>query len=259
MESRRHIRAVIVDDEPLGRELIREMLKRDPEVEVVGECANGREAVQSIKERLPDLVFLDVQMPDIDGFEVLEAIEHERMPMVIFVTAYDQYAVKAFDVYALDYLLKPVDRERFEKAMKRVKSQLQRGITSDVNEKLTALLEEVRMRSGFLERMVIKTGGRVIFLRTEEIDWIEAEGNYVKLHVGKDAYLLREGIGTMEERLDTNRFMRIHRSTIVNIDQIQEMRPWFGGDSCVILRGGAQLTLSRSYQRKLQELLGRKS
>jgi two-component system LytT family response regulator len=253
------IRAVIVDDEPLGRTVIREMLRRDPDFSVVGECANGHEAIAAISDERPDLVFLDVQMPEVDGFAVLAGLEAERLPMIIFVTAYDQYAVSAFDHHAVDYLLKPFDRERFGKALQRAKLQLQRESASDVsniNRRILALLEEQRARTKYLERLVIKTNGRVFFLKTEEIDWISAEGNYVNLHVKKDSYLLRETISSLEVQLDPQKFARIHRSQIVNIDRIRELRHWSHGEYQVILHDGSELMLSRSYREKLHGLLG---
>jgi two-component system LytT family response regulator len=250
------IRAVIVDDEPLGRTLIREMLRGDPEIEVVGECSNGGEAVKSIGDLHPDLVFLDVQMPEIDGFEVLAALDAARLPMIVFVTAYDQYAVRAFEVHAVDYLLKPFDRERFHRSLQRAKVQLQRSRRSDVSERILALLEEQKAKTKYLERVVIKANGRVFFLKTSEIDWIEAAGNYVSLHVKKESFLLRETIGGMESQLDPAKFPRIHRSQIVNLDRIRELRPWSHGEYHVILHDGTQLTLSRTYRDRLHALLG---
>ncbi len=250
------IRAVIVDDEPLGRTVIREMLRRDQDFAVVGECANGHEAIAVIEDERPDLIFLDVQMPEVDGFEVLAALNTDQLPMVIFVTAYDQYAVSAFEVHAVDYLLKPFDRERFGKALQRAKAQLQHERPNDVSQRILALLEEQRTRPKYLERLVIKTNGRIFFLKTEEIDWISAEGNYVNLHVKKDSYLLRETISNLEVQLDPQRFARIHRSQIVNLDRIQELRHWSHGEYQVILHDGVELMLSRSYREKLHGLLG---
>jgi two-component system LytT family response regulator len=253
----RTIRAVIVDDEPLGRTLIREMLRGDPEIEVVGECSNGSEAIKSIGDLHPALVFLDVQMPEIDGFAVLAALDAARLPMIVFVTAYDQYAVRAFEVHAVDYLLKPFDRERFQRSLQRAKAQLRLERRSDVSERILALLEEQKAKMKYLERVVIKTHGRIFFLKTSEIDWIEAAGNYVSLHVKKESYLLRETIGGMESQLDPAKFPRIHRSQIVNLDRIRELRPWSHGEYHVILHDGTQLTLSRTYRDRLHELLGR--
>lgn len=255
MTSTKTIRTLIVDDEPLARRRIRRMLARHPDVDVIGECANGREAIVAIREQHPALVFLDVQMPEVDGFTVLERISAEVMPLIIFVTAYDQYALRAFDVYALDYLLKPFDRRRFDQALQRAKSRLFNE-RSDVSERALALLEELRAQQSHLERMVIKAGGRAFFLKTEEIDWIEAEGKYVRLHVGKESYLVREAISQIETQLDPKRFLRIHRSTIVNLDRVRELQPWFHNDYRVILRDGTELMLSRSCRKRLGELLG---
>jgi two-component system, LytTR family, response regulator len=255
MTSTKKISTLIVDDEPLARRRIRRMLARHPEVEVVGECANGREAVAAIREQQPALVFLDVQMPEVDGFAVLERISDQAMPLIIFVTAYDRYALRAFEVYALDYLLKPFDRRRFDTALQRAKARLS-GEPGGVGERALALLEELRAKQSHLERMVIKAGGRAFFLKTEEIDWVEAEGKYVRLHVGKESYLVREAISQIESQLDPKRFLRIHRSTIVNLDRVRELQPWFHNDYRVILRDGTELMLSRSCRKRLGELLG---
>lgn len=250
------IRALVIDDEPLARDIIREMLQDEPEVEIVGESVNGREAVAAIRTHAPDLLFLDVQMPRMSGFEVLESLPPGRMPLVIFVTSYDQYAVRAFDVHAIDYLLKPFDRERFETALGRAKTHIRRTRSGDTDRRILALLEELKADQKHLERLVIKTGGRVIFLDLEEIDWIEAEGNYVNLHTEEKSHLLRETISNLETRIDPKKFVRIHRSAIVNINRIQELQPWFHGEYRVILLSGTQLTLSRNYREKLQSVLG---
>lgn len=257
MADGKPIRVLLVDDEPLAREMIREMLVDDPEVEIVGECVNGREAVESIQEHNPDLIFLDVQMPEIGGFEVLEALKSVKVPHVIFVTAYDQYAVRAFEVHALDYLLKPFDRERFESAWRRAKSHILAARNGEVDQRILAILEELKAGPKYLERLVIKSGGRVFFLDTDDIDWIEAEGNYVSVHTGKKSHLLRETISSLESQLDPKQFLRIHRSSIVKIDRIKELQPWFHGEYRVLLQDGTQLTLSRNYRENLQEALGR--
>ena len=256
MSSSKCIRTLIVDDESLARERIRDMLATDPEIEIVGDCANGKEAIKSISKLKPDLIFLDVEMPGIDGFEVLQSLEPQQMPAVIFVTAYDQYAVRAFEIYALDYLLKPFDRERFERSVSRAKEQLL-STGDSMNERILSALEQIKTRPVHLERLVIKMNGHVFFIKAEEIDWLEAEGNYVRLHAGKESYLLRDTISALETQLDPKRFLRVHRSAIVNIDRIQELQPWFHGEYRIILREGVQLTLSRSYREKLHELLGR--
>jgi two-component system LytT family response regulator len=250
------IRALIVDDEPLARQRLRTLLQNDPEIVVVGECADGQSAVDSLRAQTPDLLFLDVQMPVLDGFGVLDAVGPAQMPVVIFVTAYDRYAIQAFEVHALDYLLKPFDRERFERSLERAKSQLRRQPAREDDPRLHALADEIKTGRKPLDRLVIKSAGRVFFLRVEEVDWIEAAGNYLRLHVGKDDHLLRETMNGLEGRLDPNQFLRIHRSTMVNVERIKELQPWFHGDYVVILRDGTQLTLSRSYRQKLQGLFG---
>ncbi|HEX8651733.1 MAG TPA: LytTR family DNA-binding domain-containing protein [Pyrinomonadaceae bacterium] len=250
------IRALVVDDEPLARERIRSLLENEPDVLVAGECADGHAAVEAIFELKPDLVFLDVQMPEVDGFGVLEALSGAPLPAVIFVTAYDQYALRAFDVHALDYLLKPFDRERFQRALERARTQLQGERSGEIDRRLLALLKEIKTEPKALERLVIKSAGRVFFLKAEEIDWIEAAGNYVRLHTGSESHLLRETMNALEARLDPHQFLRIHRSTIINIERIKEMHPLFRGEHVVILRDGTRLTLGRGYRDKLQELLG---
>jgi len=250
------IRVLIVDDEPLARQRIRRLLESDAEVEVLGECADGLKAVNAVRANRPDLLFLDVQMPDLDGFSVLEALGPHDMPTTIFVTAYDRYAIKAFEVHALDYLLKPFDRERFRKALERAKGHIGRSRTQAQEKKLEGLLTEVSQERKSLERIVIKSTSRVFFLRTDEIDWIEAAGNYLRLHVGDDVHLLRETMSNLETRLNSGKFLRIHRSTMVNIERVKELRPLFHGDYQVLLHDGTELTLSRSYRPKLQALLG---
>ena len=256
MTVTRKFRTLIVDDEPLARRRIKRLLARDPDIEIAGEGGNGRDAIAAIQDLSPDLLFLDVQMPEIDGFDVLEAIEPAKLPLVIFVTAYDQYALRAFEVSAVDYLVKPFDRSRFERALQRAKSRLATERGSDLNRQTLALLEELKARSSHVERLVVKAGGRAFFLKAEEIDWIEAEGKYVRLHDGKESYLLREAIGSMEAQLDPKRFPRIHRSTIVNIDRVRELQPWFHNEYRVILKDGTELMLSRSCRKRLGELLG---
>ncbi len=248
------MRTLIVDDEPLARERIRTLLCDEPDIELVGECGDGKEAVSAIREKSPELLFLDVQMPEMDGFAVLRAVGPERVPAVVFVTAYDRYALRAFDVHALDYLLKPFDRERFQKALERARAQL--GERGTLGDRLLALPKDVKKVSKHPERFVIKSAGRVFFLRADEIDWVEAAGNYVQLHVGPTTHLMRETMGRLEARLDPEKFVRIHRSTIVQVDRIKEMQPAFHGDYIVILQDGARLNLSRSYREKLQTLLG---
>lgn len=256
MTDATRIRALVVDDEPLAREMIREMLENDSEVEIVGECSNGREAVEAIRSSAPDIVFLDIQMPELGGFEVLESLEPKATPYVIFVTAYDQYAVRAFEVHALDYLLKPYDRERFEAAWQRAKEQIKLDRTSRRDQDIIALLEELKAGPRYLERLVIKNGGRVFFLHVHDVYCIEAEGNYVRVYDNQKGYLLRETISSLEEQLDPKQFLRIHRSAIVKIDRIKEMQPWFHGEYRIIMENGKQLALSRNYRSNLQEAVG---
>ena len=251
------IRTLIVDDEPLARERLASLLSGEADVEIVGQCRDGEEAVTAITDHTPDLVFLDVQMPAMNGFEVIEAVGSERMPLVIFVTAYDQHALKAFQVRALDYVLKPFDRDRFQEALQRARGQIQRDETGDLGRRLLALVKDLRRDQPKTDRLVVKSGGRLFFLRADEIDWIEAAGNYVRLHVGPASHLLRETMNAIEGRLDAEKFFRIHRSRIVNMERIQEMQPWLNGEYAVLLRTGTRLTLSRGYREKLQERLAR--
>ena len=251
------LRALIVDDEPLARERVASLLATEADVEVVGECGDGHEAVDAIRRLAPDLVFLDIQMPGADGFQVIEEVGGDRMPLVIFVTAYDQHALKAFEVRALDYLLKPFDRERFGESLQRARKQIERNESGDLGKRLLALVKDLRKDQPKAERLVVKSGGRLFFLRADEIDWVEASGNYVRLHVGTASHLLRETMNAIEGRLDPEKFFRIHRSRIVNMERIQEMQPWLNGEYAVLLRTGTRLTLSRGYREKLQERLGR--
>ena len=252
------IRTLIVDDEPLARERIRALLSEQADVEVVGEARDGEEAVQAILSHEPDLVFLDIQMPKMDGFEVIRTVGPDNMPLVVFVTANDQHALKAFDVRALDYLLKPFDRDRFAQSIGRVREAIEHSGTDEIGRRLLELVRELKPGGApRSDRLVIKSAGRLFFLRTDEIDWVEAAGNYVKLHVAAEEHLLRETMNGIEVKLDPDKFFRIHRSRIVNMERIKELQPWFNGEYVVILRNGTKLTLSRGYREKLQERLGR--
>jgi two-component system LytT family response regulator len=250
------IRTLIVDDEPLARERLRSLLESEPEIDVIAECDNGTAAVEAIREQKPSLVFLDVQMPELDGFGVLEELQGGPIPAIVFVTAHDKFALKAFEVHAVDYLLKPFDRERFQTALRRATDTIKRRQTDDLSHRLSALLAEVKPEAK-IDRLAIKSPGRVIFLKLEEIDWIEASDNYVSLHVGNDTHLHRETMTAMEEKLKGGKFMRISRSTIVNVDRIKELQPLFHGEYSVILRNGTRLTLSRGYRDKLDTLMGK--
>ena len=252
------MRVLIVDDEPLARERIRDLLRAEGDVRRVEECGNGEEAVEAIQARPPDLVFLDVQMPGLDGFGVLERLPPGPMPLVVFVTAYEQHAVRAFEVHALDYLLKPFDPQRFAATLSRVRTRLGHGTRDEVAEAVRALLAEARDRLPAAPAVLsVRAGDRIVPIRVDEIDWVEAEGNYVRLHRGTSSHLLRETMAALEQSLDARRFRRIHRSAIVNVDRIAELVPWFGKDFKVILRDGTELTLSRSYVDRLPEFLGR--
>ena len=255
------IRTLIVDDEPLARERVRSLVQDQPGLEVIGEASDGDQAIQAILHGVDgqqaDLVFLDVQMPRRTGFEVIQAVGPDRMPAVVFCTAYDQYALKAFDVHAVDYLLKPFDRDRFEGAVDRARKHLDAADGGALKTELMQLVRDLQPAAvAKPDRLVVKSGGRLFFLRTDEIDWIEAAGNYVRVHVGKEAHLLRETMNSIEGRLDQKMFLRIHRSRMVNMERVKELHPWFNGDYAVILRDGTKLMLSRGYRDKLQERLG---
>jgi two-component system LytT family response regulator len=244
-------RVLIVDDEAIARKGLRTLLSADPDVTIVGEASNGREAVAAIREQRPSLVFLDIQMPELDGFGVIEEVGVDAMPTTIFVTAYDQYALAAFEVHAVDYLLKPFDRERFKRALDHAKRRLAQPAESGLGADATRMLEALRGNRRYTDRLLVNTGGRIIVVKTADIRWIEAADNYVRLHVGKNKYLHNESMRGIEERLDPLRFVRVHRSAIVNVDAIQEIQPWYGGGLVVILEGGERLTVSRSYRARV--------
>jgi two-component system LytT family response regulator len=269
----RKIRALIVDDESLAREALLVMLGGDPEIEVIAECRNGREAVAAIREQSPDIVFLDIQMPGMDGFQVVEEVGGARMPVTIFVTAYDKHALRAFEAHALDYLLKPFDHDRFDTALRRVKTFVRQQKLGEISESLLAVLQDLKAKDGELpsdaddrkpgrvarqepiDRVVIKSGGRIYFLKTEEIDWVEGAGDYLTLHSGTQTHLIRETMGNFRAKLDPQKFLRIHRSTIVNIERIKEIRPLYKGDYLITLTSGIGLKASRGYRHELQSLL----
>jgi len=255
--SGKKIKAIIVDDEPPARRNLRALLKSDAEIELVKECGNGKEAVSSIRALAPELVFLDVQMPEMDGFEVLEQLTGKPLPVIIFVTAYDKYALRAFEVSALDYLLKPFSDERFRKALQQAKQQIEQQDASELGKKLMTLIGSRQPEAPkYLSRLMVKTAGRVIFLKTDEIDWIEAYDYYVRLHSAGKTHLLRQTMSELENALDPERFARIHRSTIVNLDRVRELHPLFNGEALVILHDGTQLKLSRSRRESLENRLG---
>lgn len=250
------MRIVIADDEPLAREKLRVMLSAEPGVQILAECKDGEETIDALETLKPDLLLLDIQMPGLDGFEVLNKIPAEALPIVIFTTAFDRHAVRAFEAHALDYLLKPFDQERLRQAVNRARAELlkadDRAATHRV---LDFLYRNAGWQSPSGRRLVIKSGGRVVFLGLDEIDWVEAAANYVKINVGKQSYLLRKGIGEIADRLDPAHFVRIHRSAIVNVRRIKELQPVNSGEYIVILKDGKELSCSRGYRAGLQELI----
>jgi two-component system LytT family response regulator len=248
------INTLIVDDERLSRRRIRRLLSLDAEVEVMGECANGEEAVAFLQRHTPDLMFIDIQMPGKDGFGVIASVPRERLPVLVFVTAYDDHALKAFEVQAFDYLLKPFDRKRFQETVQRCKEHLRR-LRGGVDQHLAAVLESLGRRREGVDRIAVKSAGHILFVRVDEIDWIEAADNYVCLHCGSETHVLRETMTALEARLDPHQFLRVHRSTIVNLDRIRELQPWFRGDYLLVLRDGTKLTLSRAHRERLQRSL----
>ena len=248
------IRTVVADDQPMARERLTALLGEEPDVEVVAACASGTEAVSAIERHRPDLVFLDMQMPELDGFGVIAAVGPERMPSVVFVTAYDEFALRAFDVHALDYLLKPFGRQRFQRALERARDHIARERAGELAKRLVALVEEVRPGHPSQERFVVRSGARIAFVEVRYVDWVEAEGNYVRLHVGGESHLIRGTMHSVEARLG-GRFVRIHRSRIANLDKVQEMRVAPNGEYDVVLRSGKTLRVSRLYRDKVQQRL----
>jgi two-component system, LytTR family, response regulator len=253
------IRVLIVDDEPAARRGVRLLLERDPEVVVIGEAGSGLEAVRKITDEKPDIVILDVQMPEMNGFRVLESVAPVHTPAVIFVTAYDEHALRAFEVHAIDYVLKPYEDERFWTAVRRAKSEIQHRATGELASKLNRLLDFLQVGGNgeviTRDRILLKSGGDIFFLKSDEIDWIEAEGDYMKFYAGGRTHLLRETMGRLEEKLDPRQFVRIHRSTMVNLNRIKKLSPSFAGEYAVFLQDGTKLRLSRGYHARVQELL----
>jgi two-component system, LytTR family, response regulator len=248
---------IIADDEPLARRKLRLMLECESDVYVVAECQDGAETVRALQSYKPDLLLLDVRMPDLDGFEVLNQVSPVDLPMVVFTTAYDSHAVRAFEAHALDYLLKPFDQERLHQAVSRARTELLRSSDREATQRIWRYLAEGAGKQPTARRLIIKTGGRVVFLGFDEIDWVEAAANYVRIYVGKQTYLLRRGIGDIAERLDPSQFIRIHRSAIVNVHKIKELQPVNSGEYIVILKDGKELPCSRGYRSGLQELIDR--
>lgn len=246
------IQTFVVDDEPLACKQLVKLLGQDEEIEIAEVCSNGKEAIELINEKHPDLVFLDIQMPEISGLDVLKHLDEEYMPSIIFVTAYDEYALKAFEVHALDYLMKPFNQERFKDALNRAKAVIKQDARSQVSDKIENLVDYLNADQEALSRILVKTSNRYFFLKVDQIDWIESAGNYVRIHSGSNNYLIRETMINMEKKLSSDLFFRIHRSTIINVDKVKELEQWFHGDYQVIMDSGEKLTMSRNYKELLQ-------
>jgi two-component system LytT family response regulator len=253
------IRTLIVDDELPARRRLLALVRNRPEIDLVGSGNDGREAVELIHTHRPHLLFLDIQMPGMDGFEVLRALPATFTPTTVFITAYDRYAVSAFEAHALDYLLKPFSDERFESALEHAVASIRTFTAAERRLQVESVIEErsaVNMRSGHLDRIVIKCGGRVVLLGVDDIDWIGAAGIYLELHAGTMTHLYRSGLSALLERLDPSRFVRIHRSVVINTDRIKELRPRGHSDYTVVLRDGRMVPLSRAYRAQLEGWLG---
>ncbi|HSJ64062.1 MAG TPA: LytTR family DNA-binding domain-containing protein [Gemmatimonadaceae bacterium] len=255
------LRVLVVDDEPLARDSLRVILAAEPDVELVGECADGADAVRAIRELGPDLVFLDARMPVMDGFDVVAAVGPARMPSVIFVTAYDAHAVRAFEVHALDYVLKPFDDDRLRAALARARTQLVLQRHGALTRRLAALLEGREpderpdtTRATWLTRLQVPVGDRIRLVRVEDVDWLEGAGNYVRVHSGRERHLVRTTLASLERELDPSRFARIHRSAIVNLDRVRELEPYAGGDYIAFLADGRKLRVSRTYRDRLLDV-----
>lgn len=255
MEPTTPLSILIADDEPPARRLIKSLLERHPDVDVVGEAGSGREAVAAIQALRPDVVFLDVQMPEGDGFEVVRAVGVERMPVVVFATAFDAYALQAFEAHALDYLLKPYERERFDDALHRARLRVRQARGSDVEARLHAFVQQLDARASRLDRIAVQVGARIRLLDTDDVDYFEADANYVRVHVGGKTHLVRSTLSALEEKLDPDRFRRVHRSLIVNVSRIVEVESLFAGEYLLFLRDGTRLTSGRTYRARVQDAL----
>jgi two-component system LytT family response regulator len=246
-----NLRVLIVDDEPLARERVRVLLEKEPDVEIIGECSHGREAVDVARRLKPDLMILDIQMPELDGFQVLRELGNE-LPEVVFVTAFDQYAVKAFEAHALDYLLKPFKPARLREAVERARQRMAEPGADELRERVAALLREEAARPRYMSRLAIKDGDRVQFVRVAEIDWIEASGNYVIVHVGSARHLMRETLAALEDRLSPQKFLRLSRSALVNVEQVEAVQPADRADHVAVLKSGVRVPVTRGV-REIQE------
>jgi two-component system, LytTR family, response regulator len=248
------LRVLIVDDEPVARDLLRSMLTETGTAEVVGECRNAQEAISAILEHNPDVVFLDVEMPGGDGFSVIEAIGIEHVPAIVFVSAYDHYAIKAFEVLATDYLLKPFDERRLESTLNRLRGRSQQA-TGRMESRLLRLLEEFRGVRRYADRLAVEVDEHIVFVRTAEIDWIEAKGKHSLVHAGATTYVMREVLTHVAARLDPNEFIRVHRSSVVRVDRIKQIHRWFRGDYHLVLTDGTRLTTGATYRKAIQQVL----
>ena len=246
---------LIVDDEPLAREGLRLLLSKDPDVSAIREAKDGREAVAAIQESNPDLLFLDVQMPEMDGFAVVRNIGAEHMPAVVFVTAHDQYAIRAFEINALDYLLKPVIEERFVKTLMRAKSRISTRVAADSSQQIISLLETIASPRSYLKRLAVRLAGKTEFVDVEDVDWIEAAENYAEVHAGRATHLVHVTMNTLEKSLDPENFVRIHRSLIVNLGRIKHLQPDAHGEYVITLRDGVRLQSGRTYLGRLRALI----
>jgi two-component system LytT family response regulator len=248
------ITTLIVDDEPLAREGLRMLLAEDPEVAAIHEAKDGREAVAAIRNVRPDLVFLDVQMPEMDGLAVVAEVGAERMPAVVFVTGHDRYAIQAFEINAIDYLLKPVTGERFRQALARAKERLRATPAGDASRQILSLLETIASPPRYLKRLAVRSAGKTVFVDADDIDWIEAAENYVQVHAGRTGHLIHVTMNTLEKSLDPETFVRIHRSVIVNVQRIKELQPALHGEYAITLANGVRLQSGRMYNAKLRAL-----
>jgi len=266
-KQKRSIKALIIDDERLGRDVVRHMLSDHHDIEIIEECSNGKEALRLIRQSNPDLIFLDIKMPGMDGMELAECLDEACRPIIVFVTAYNEFAIQAFEQNAIDYLLKPFDQERFDQMIARVGKRFEQCEEAAFAQKLKGFLSsnsDLQMPRGLpqeegrkpIDRIVVKESGRVFFVNPEEVDYFEASGNYVALNLDRKTHLVYDTLTKMEQKLDSSKFLRIHRSTIVNLDRVQELQPHFNGEYVVILNSGAKLKLSRSYKEEARAKLG---
>lgn len=251
------IRALIIDDEPLLRERVRTLLAEYGDIELIGECRDGQEAVNMILAEQPDLIFLDIQMPELDGFEVIKAISDEYLPAIVFITAFDEYAIRAFEVNAIDYLLKPINESRFKQAIERTIDRLKEPYTHkpDYDRNLLNLIAGLRASQSYTSRFVVRSGSKLSFVRASDVDWIDVADNYVRLHVSGREHLVRDTLKSVESQLNPEIFVRVHRSIIINLDRVESVEPYFHGEYVITIKDGARIRTSRSYSERLRTLL----